>query len=126
MKREKGSEKEMLLHEAGLWKNSLESILTENALLKTRLAKVLDENNSKTFLALAEDFQNSFISKDELIKELIDDISAQNALVNKRYVLNDTILLKQQKLRNEVNHFEKNFANLRLAFTQFLANALQG
>ncbi|MEO7265272.1 MAG: hypothetical protein ABIW38_10185 [Ferruginibacter sp.] len=125
MKREKGSEKEALLCEAGLWKNSLENILQENSSFKTMLAKVLDENNSKAFLALAEDFQNSFISKDELLKELLGDVSAQNALVNKRYILNDVTLIKHQKLRNEINHFEKNFANLRLVFTQFLANHLQ-
>ncbi len=125
MKRETGFEKNEYLCETERWKKSLDTFLHENAILKIKLANVLDENNSKTFLGTAEDFQNSFIAKDELIKEISGDISAQKLLLNKADLMTNTLLLKQQKLRNEINHFEKSYSNLRLAFTQFLAKFLQ-
>jgi hypothetical protein len=124
MKRENGLGKNEYLCETEIWKKSLDSFLHENALLKTKLAKVLDENNSKIFLATAEDFQNFFIAKDDLIKDISSDISAQKELINTVDCLNNTLLLKQQKLRNEMIHFEKSFSNLRVAFARFLADAL--
>ncbi|MEO6406063.1 MAG: hypothetical protein ABIY51_12450 [Ferruginibacter sp.] len=125
MKREIDIGKSEYISETERWKKSLYSFLQENALLKTKLAKVLDDSNSKNLLAQAEDFQNLFVLKDEFIKELYNDISAQQAVLKKYDILNNSVLLHQQKLRNEMHHFEKNFSGLRTGFTKFLSNAFQ-
>ena len=52
------------------WIRLLEFFKQENSLLKNRLAEVVDQQADRDFLALAEQFQNKFIIKDEFIDEL--------------------------------------------------------
>ncbi|MEO5944350.1 MAG: hypothetical protein ABIP30_17155 [Ferruginibacter sp.] len=110
-------------HENKTWCRLLDFFKEENAFLKTRLSEVLDRSSDKEFLALAEQFQNKFIIRDEYIDELRHDINEQeDALEKTSGVLPDNILTKkQEKLRNEMEHFEKDFNTLKNGFNKYLS-----
>jgi hypothetical protein len=110
-------------HENKTWRRLLDFFKQENTFLKNRLAEVLDQNMDKDFLALAEHFQNKFIIKDEYIDELRHDINIQqNNLPLADEILADRKLIKhQQKLRNEMEYFEKDFSRLKNEFNKYLS-----
>ncbi len=119
---------EQFLHENLTWERALDFYLQENAYLKTRLSKVVDNNTDKDFLALAERFQNNFIQNDESVKDMQSDILTLRAILNN--VLDgktedeNKILKKQNKLSNEMGFFERNFATLKSSFNNYLNSSL--
>lgn len=110
-------------HEHKTWSRLLEFFKQENIFLKNRLAEVLDQRTDNDFLALAEHFQNRFIIKDEYIDELRHDINSQeNSLsVKDEFLIDNELARRQQKLRNEMEYFEKNFNQLKNEFNKYLA-----
>ena len=90
---------------------------------KNRLAEVVDQNIDKAFLALAEQFQNKFIIKDEFIDELRHDISTQgnNLIMKDKTLVDDKLIKRQEKLRNEMEYFEKDFIQLKNEFNKYLS-----
>lgn len=101
----------------------LEFFKQENTFFKNRLAEVVDQNMDKTFLALAEQFQNKFIIKDEFIDELRHDINIQgnNLIMEDKAFVNDKVMKRQEKLRNEMEYFEKDFNQLKNEFNKYLS-----
>jgi len=116
------------LHENMTWQRTLDFYLQENAFLKTRLSHVLDNDTDKDFIAKAEYFQNGFIHNDECMKDLQTDIALSQRMIKEimdgRSQDENKVFQKHKKLRNEVGYFEKNFANLRNEFNQYLASLL--
>lgn len=125
------SGKEHYLHEYQAWSRALSYLLQENAYLKTRLAQVLDINTDKQFVDLAEHFQNSFIFNDELIRELEKDIRTQQETLKKSDMATipdkdrDAFIKKQDKLRNEMEYFEKKFSLMKNEFNHYLVSHLK-
>jgi len=124
---------EQFHHENLTWERSLEFFKQENSFLKTRLSQVLDYDGKDVdgFMALVEQFQNQFILKDELIAELLHDIHAQETKLkhsfidpNNSDVLNKKLTRQQEKLRNEMIFFEKDFARLKNEFNNYLVQIL--
>lgn len=116
-------------HENKTWERSLDFYKQENSYLKTRLAEVVDRITDHNSLALAEHFQNQYIVKDEFIQELLHDVHAQQELMkagylNKMEEPETRIIKKQEKLRNEIEYLEKDFARLRNEFNKYLATVL--
>jgi hypothetical protein len=122
----KMSTTEQFHHENKTWIRLLEFFKQENYFMKNRLSEVLDHNVDKNFLALAEQFQNKFILKDEYIDELRSDINKQNQMFsNSTTQLTDNKLTKtQEKLRNEMEYFEKDFNTLKNEFNKYLYSVL--
>lgn len=103
------------------WEMLLNSLKHENAFLILKLSEVLDGKEDKEFISKAEYFQNEFITEDEYIKELKNDIKVQLQLISgsiKDEKILKKILMKHEKLRNEIIYFEKNFSNLKMEFDQ--------
>ena len=113
-------------HENKTWKRLLEFFKQENIFLKNRLAEVLDNNIDKEFLALAEQFQNKFILKDEFIDELGHDINIldRDLRHKEKCMPDDKLIKKQEKLRNEMEYFEKDFCQLKNEFNKYLVSVL--
>lgn len=120
------SRPEQFLHENKTWNRLLEFFKQENAFLKTRLAEVVDHRTDKEFLTLAEQFQNKFIIKDEYIDELRHDVNLQQQGLTKKdnELLDRNTLKKQEKLRNEMEYFEKDFTKLKNEFNKYLSSVL--
>lgn len=110
-------------HENKTWSRLLEFFKQENTFFKNRLAEVVDQNMDKAFLALAEQFQNKFIIKDEYIDELRHDISTQgnNLMMEDKTLVDDKLIKRQEKLRNEMEYFEKDFIQLKNEFNKYLS-----
>lgn len=108
------------------WIRLLEFFKQENIMLKNRLAEVLEQQVGRDFLARAEQFQNKFIVKDEVIDELRHDINSQLQDMggNSDILLPEKLLKKQEKLRNEMEYFEKEFTSLKNEFNKYLCNFL--
>jgi hypothetical protein len=123
------SKPEQFHYENKAWERLLEFFKQENAFLKTRLAEVLDQCADRNFLALAEQFQNRFILKDEFIDELRHDIHEQDRLIKEYYTrklneLDNKVIKKQEKLRNEMAYLESDFPMLKNEFNKYLTNNL--
>ncbi len=108
------------------WIRLLEFFKQENNMLKNRLAEVVDQKADRDFLALAEQFQNKFIVKDEFIDELRHDINKQldEIVVTSDRLTDEKLNKNQQKLRNEMVYFEKEFTALRNEFNKYLSDYL--
>lgn len=113
-------------HENKTWTRLLEFFKQENTFLKNRLSEVVDHRTDKEFLALAEQFQNKFILKDEYINELRHDINLQDGdlLNSSDKVLQIKLSKRQEKLRNEMEYFEKDFYSLKNEFNKYLSSVL--
>lgn len=111
------------------WERMLDFFKQENAFLKTRLSQVLDRKIDNEFLALAEQFQNQFIIKDDFIDELKHDINEmeralKESTVTMKIVPDIKVENKHNKLRNEMEYLEKNFAQLKNEFNKYLVSVL--
>ena len=113
-------------HEIKTWIRLLDFFKQENTILKNRLAEVVDYRADKEFLALAEQFQNKFIIKDEYIDELRHDTNLQaRDLTSSNTALTDIKLIKrQERLRNELEYFEIDFIKLKNEFNKYLSTDL--
>ena len=113
-------------HENKTWRRLLDFFKQENSFLKNRLSEVLDNSTDKNFLALAEQFQNKFILKDEYIDELKYDINRQEMSLNDvtENNMDAKLIRRQENLRNEMEFFEKDFNNLKNEFNKYLSTTL--
>lgn len=113
-------------HENKTWGRLLDFFKQENSFLKNRLSEVLDHSVDRNFLALAEQFQNKFILKDEFIDELRHDINNQDEHLNNsaEKAVDNKLSKRQQKLRNEMEYFENDFNKLKNDFNKYLSKVL--
>jgi hypothetical protein len=123
------SKLEQFHHENLTWGRSLDFFKQENAYLKNRLSQVVDKNTDREFLAQAEHFQNQFIIKDEFVDQLKHDVNEQERTLRIRYMatgnsVDDKIIERQQKLREQMHYLEKDFTQLRNEFNNYLTMVL--
>jgi len=102
------------LKELAVCQNKLVHFLNENALLKYMLSEIVDENQEKNFLPLAEYFQNELLLKDEKLKSLSKQI---NELKMDGFDHEEEIYeMKVQNMQKEVLHFQKEYENFSRDF----------
>lgn len=120
---------ELFHHENQAWLRSLDFYRQENAYLKNRLSDALDHSTGGEFLAMAEQFQNQFILKDEFINELLADIQHQEKMLKESFIKEEVMLDKQSvkrqaKFRNEMENLEKSFIALKSDFNKWLVKTV--
>ena len=124
----KKSKTDQVLEECTAWERLLDFFKQENSYLKIRLSEVLDNKTDKDFLALAELFQNQFILKDEFIDEMLHDVREQeknlHILAEKKATIEERLIKKQQKIRNEMEFLEKDFNRMKNEFNKYLLSVL--
>lgn len=111
--------------ESDEWKRTLELLLLENAYLKNRLAEIVNvSNGTLPFLEKAEDYQNRFMQKDEVINLMRQDITEFDrqlaACGPDDKDLLSSIQKKQQALRKELLLLESTFSVLKVQFRDML------
>lgn len=125
----KNSQLETYMQETLAWQRLLEFYKQENAFLKTRLSQVLDNNTEEGFVETAEYFNNHFVFADELIASLLKDTRQQKDMLEvsgRGDHGNDRIICKyQQKLRKEIEKFEKESATLKYDFNSRLLSSFR-
>ncbi len=120
---------EQFHHENQAWLRSLDFYRQENAYLKNRLSDALDHSTGGEFLAMAEQFQNQFLLKDEFINELLADIQHQEKILKESFIKEEVMLDKQSvkrqaKFRNEMENLEKSFISLKIDFNKWLVKTM--
>lgn len=108
-------------HEHKAWERSLEFFRQENALLKYRLSEMVDNNEEKKFLQMAEYFQNELLLKDETLNKLIKDLHEFSDKFNGLHdgkMLSQKLVSKHDNYRDRILQFEKNFLHLSKEFNE--------
>jgi nitrogenase subunit NifH len=127
-KSERGNKAEQFLQESAAWLRLLDFFKQENSYLKTRLSVVLDNKTDREFLNHAEHYQNLFILKDEFINEIAKDAKMHEDKLKQvsqmKKMPDDKQVKQHQKLRNEVEHLEKEFIRMKHDFNKALIAAL--
>jgi len=115
-------------HENKTWLRSLDYFGQENIALKFRLSEVLEHSTNKKFLDEAEEFQNKFLSKDELIKELKEEILLQQKrfadLSEHDNAALKAILNMHNKLGAQLENLENGFGHLKYEFNKYISSIL--
>ena len=112
-------------YESDAWRRMLAFLLQENAILKTRLAELVNENIvSDGFLEMAEQYQNNFIRNDQIINFVRSDIAELDKLLtrnsNENGLIIKAIARKQKKLRIELTTLETTFNDIKIQFNNYL------
>jgi hypothetical protein len=111
-------------HEHETWKRYLHFIQQENNYLKTRLSQVLQHDTDVEFLERAEYFQNKFLSEDETVHLLRQDVHELERLLAKEDGVSINDLQKKfKKLSRDMETVERQFNRLKSDFNSFLSNA---
>ena len=109
--------------ESESWKRLLSFLSDENVRLKTRFALALKNYNDKRFLNKLEQFNDSFISQDELIKLMRKEVAGIDEIISRQNIIEqEQFQLLEKKvanLRNNIQVAEEQFADLRRQFDQF-------
>lgn len=117
-----------LQHESEAWKRLLGFMTDESIHLKYRLSEVLKDKFDKNLLDELEDFQSKFITKDELIRLLRNDLAELDKLLV-REIFDDGNIMKKigtqlHKLRNNIEVAERQFSKLKSEFNSYLLENL--
>lgn len=108
-------------HEHKACQKNLDFFQQENALLKYRLSELVDDNEERGFLQLAEYFQNELLLNDERLNHLIKrlhQIGEQFSLLEQNKNLSQSLLPVQEKFRTDLLDFKKRFLSLSKEFNQ--------
>jgi citrate synthase len=114
-------------HEHTAWQRKLDFLMQENALLKYRLSEIVDCNEEKGFLQMAEYFQNELLLKDEALNKLIKKLKIfadQFHVQNDRSKLEE-IIKSHDELRNCISQLEKEFLHLSNQFNQKMLRSIK-
>jgi hypothetical protein len=105
------------------WKRSLNSRMEENVLLKNMLSDILKNNYNQNSLEEIEEFQNKFISEDELIISLRKDVNDLDNLLSAKMFgdgkIEKSFNSKMENLQNDITKSTNRFRILKSVFNDF-------
>jgi hypothetical protein len=112
--------------EAENWLHTLGFYQQENVTFKTTLSDKVNASTDSTPLIPEEQFNESFVEQDYIIRFLTDEVKEQLKLLA-REVYEDGLLLReierrQRKLRKDMKKEEDIFDNLRSRFLSYIEN----
>jgi hypothetical protein len=114
-------------YESETWKRYLQFIQQENNFLKTRLSQVLQQDTDIEFLERAEIFQNKFLSEDETVHLLRQDVHEMEDMLTGSFNEHNTVpidlLKKFKKLSRDMETVERQFHKLKTDFNSFVSDA---
>jgi hypothetical protein len=114
-------------HEQKASQRHLEFYKQENAFLKFRLSEIVDMSDGNGLLQLAEHFQNELLEKDVRMEKLIKKLQGISVAFEKlpaSSAIPQSLLLKQQELRNELLTIEKDFICLSKDFNEKISQKI--
>jgi hypothetical protein len=117
------------LYEIKAWKRSLAYMQEDGIHLKYRLSEVVNDVGEGHRLEMAEDFHNSFIAEDDLIKVLREEVDEQDELLHKDLPaaegssLPKGMINNQARIRKDMARAELFFHKVKANFDAYLSNA---
>lgn len=114
------------LYEADSWQRLFEYMQTENIFMKYRLAQIVKEDLGESVPEEIESFQNQFIMQDKLIdffrNDLVKYIDQLRKKQNDDLTRHRDLLIKQRRLRKEIEIAELKFSKMRMDYNSFFCN----
>ena len=112
-----------------LWKSQLLLAKDQLKSYQNRLEEIIIANNSKNILAEIEQFQNQFMSENEVIDTLLHEIGVEEVQLAENIRENNVATEHRKSLENlalmeRMDVFNKLFFELGLKFTSFLSKTL--
>jgi hypothetical protein len=105
-------------------KRSVEFMMEENVYLKNRVSEILSNGFDKKMLGVLEDFQNNFVSEDQLIGLLRNELSQIEELIHREVMADDRAFTelcdKLKRLCKSVTMAESEFIKLKSSFNESL------
>lgn len=115
-------------HEHETWLRMLDYFQFENNHMKNRLAEILKSDVDNVFLDKLEHYQTSFLNKDAIILLLHRDIVNLGEIIaagkNDGSEIMESVIKKQNILRDEMQKIEREFNLLKYDFNNYLALTL--
>lgn len=115
-----------LVIEINTWKRYLNFFREENVCLKNRLSDILKNGFDRSLLEHLEDFQSKFITHDDVITLLKNDIAAVDKLIKEATAEKhdmEAIGRKMDHLRSNMITSQKEFCELQLNFNTFISGS---
>lgn len=110
------------------WLNKLAFYADDISIMENRLQEVVAKNTDKEVLAMAHHFENQFIMRKEQIDEMRHAIKEHESFIEKKVGNNpaaDHLDMKDHRLeRDNMETFEKSFADSRTEFVGFLSKVM--
>jgi ActR/RegA family two-component response regulator len=111
------------------WMNKLKFYKDEIAIFNSRLGEVDAKNNHQEVRAQVEHFQNQFIIQRNNIDEIAHAIGQHETALENEINKNPTAVEHrkfefQNRQKEQVESFEKNFSNIKTEFNRFVAKWL--
>ena len=105
-------------------KRAIDFIMEENIHLKNRIAEILEYGFNNKMLVKLEIFQNSFISQDQLIGLLRNEVAQIEQKIHREAFSKDETMAelcsKLKKLQQSMEATENQFIKLKASFNDFL------
>ncbi|MCW3091981.1 MAG: hypothetical protein JWP81_3050 [Ferruginibacter sp.] len=113
-----------LRYEIDTWKRLLAFMMEENVHLKNRISEILKDKFDKNWLEKVEYFQSSFITQDQLIGILRNDVAIVEKLLMLEQYEDDRIIsqigARLKKIRGNIIAAERQFGILKMEFNSYL------
>lgn len=107
------------------WQKSIENFSQKNALLKYRLSEIVDSNEDKNFLQVAEYFQNELLLTDEILKRLRNELQEYIEMKQYDHKPVEKIVKKRTAFKNGILNFENKFLHLSDEFNIKMMESLK-
>ena len=111
--------------ELNLWINELKFYKDEIKIFNGRLEEIVNKNTSMEVLKELEHFQNQYIRENEVIDELRHELKQHENILEKEskdhpVAIEHRYFEDHTELRDQVNQFNKIYAELKEEFMRFL------
>ncbi|HEY0297786.1 MAG TPA: hypothetical protein VGB84_01065 [Arachidicoccus sp.] len=108
--------------EAKKWLVILEKIKQENIILKNRLANAVKQEVSKVFIEEAEQFQQRFIEKDQIVDLLRHDINVllSSGSYSHKTTDNGNLQKYKEQMEKDIHKSLAEFEQLKTSFETYL------
>jgi hypothetical protein len=111
--------------EAEAWQRELIFFQQENALLKSRLADIVNRRSDESSIIMAETFNEQFIAQDTVFSFLFRELAELNQILEKELfgdgLLFGDLVARQDKLRKDFYRTELLFYELKHEFGDFIS-----
>lgn len=121
------SNAQQYIFENSSWIRLIEYLHQENTHMKNRLSEIIDQITNKESLGLAEQYQNKFLTKDDLYDHMLHVLTGQaikwKELKSKpNAAIGSEIKRTHKKIREQMEFIEKDHALIKQDYNTYLSS----
>ena len=121
------SNTQQYIFENSSWIRLIEYLHQENTHMKNRLSEIIDQINNKESLGGAEQYQNKFLTKDDLYDHMLHVLTGQatkwKELTSKPFsAISTEIKRTHKKIREQMDFIEHDHAMIKQDYNTYLSS----